>query len=133
MKFLVVLCLALALCIGVIVGISYYADLGSSDRLLSSPLPTTLSKLFYPAQHTSNYWMPNLKAHASGGEVDVSAKSAISYDLTSNSLIYSKNIDEKLPIASLTKLMTAIVALENEHEGDRITISHTAATIGEDS
>lgn len=77
--------------------------------------------------------MPKTQVFASGEKFNVTAKSALSYDLTTNSMIYSYNIDEKLPIASLTKIMTAIVALENEKENDKITVSHNAATVGEDS
>ncbi len=41
----------------------------------------------------------------------LSAKAALAFDLNSGTILYSKNLDEKLPIASLTKLMTALVVL----------------------
>jgi serine-type D-Ala-D-Ala carboxypeptidase (penicillin-binding protein 5/6) len=43
---------------------------------------------------------------------ELTAKSAIAYDASSGAILYSKNFDEKLPVASLTKLMTAVVAME---------------------
>ncbi|OGD85773.1 hypothetical protein A2Z23_02675 [Candidatus Curtissbacteria bacterium RBG_16_39_7] len=43
----------------------------------------------------------------------VSAKSVYSFDLDSQVPLFEKNSQEKLPSASLTKLMTAIVVLEN--------------------
>jgi len=43
----------------------------------------------------------------------VQAKSAIVYDLSNGKVLYNKNADEQLPLASLTKLMTALVA-DNE-------------------
>ena len=46
------------------------------------------------------------------GLPEISAKSAIAYDLNSGALLYSKNYDEKVQVASLTKLMTALVAAE---------------------
>ena len=44
---------------------------------------------------------------------DVSAKSAILIEVSSGEVISAKNADERLPMASTTKIMTALVALEN--------------------
>lgn len=66
-------------------------------------------------------------------EPQLSAVSAISYDITTDSLLYSKNSDQKLPMASLTKIMTAVVVLENMDIHDEIKISRKAANIGENS
>jgi len=57
------------------------------------------------------------------------AKSAIAVgaNLKDNKIIlYEKNINEKLPIASLTKLMTAVVVLENYDLLENITVSKKA-------
>ena len=43
---------------------------------------------------------------------DISARSAVVYDCYSNSVVYEKNADERLPIASLTKIMTGFIASE---------------------
>lgn len=43
---------------------------------------------------------------------EVSAQSAILTELTSGRVLYSKNPDTRLPMASTTKIMTALVALE---------------------
>ncbi len=45
--------------------------------------------------------------------VKLTAKSAGVIDFSSGKYLFSKNIDQQLPIASLTKLMTALVFLEN--------------------
>ena len=45
-------------------------------------------------------------------EIDINAKAAIVMDAATGEILYNKNIDEKLPIASLTKLMTALVVLD---------------------
>jgi D-alanyl-D-alanine carboxypeptidase len=61
---------------------------------------------------------------------DISAQSAISVETNfsiGNQIIFSKNIQRKLPIASITKLMTALVAEENVDFSKKITISETAA------
>ncbi|ANS74892.1 peptidase M15 [Paenibacillus yonginensis] len=46
-------------------------------------------------------------------EVGTHAQAAALIDVESGRLLYSKQGDERLPIASLTKIMTAIVAIEN--------------------
>ena len=46
----------------------------------------------------------------------ISAKSALVYDLTSKKVLFAKSPEEKLPMASLTKIMTAIVAIESKRQ-----------------
>jgi D-alanyl-D-alanine carboxypeptidase len=45
--------------------------------------------------------------------VEVEAKSVYVYDLRDNKELYARHADQALPLASLTKLMTALVVLEN--------------------
>lgn len=57
------------------------------------------------------------------------ADSAISVETNiqgEGKIIFQKNIDKKLPIASLTKLMTALVALEFYQESEQIEVSKKA-------
>lgn len=44
---------------------------------------------------------------------DISARAAFAFDLASGSILYAKSFDEELPIASLTKLITAIIVDES--------------------
>ena len=44
--------------------------------------------------------------------IDCSAESAILYDVEENCVLFSKNAEKRLPMASTTKIMTAIVAIE---------------------
>lgn len=60
--------------------------------------------------------------------VEVSAKSAIVTDQSASKIFYQKNISEKLPIASLTKLMTAIVTFENKDINEAVKISKEAVS-----
>ncbi|HOM68488.1 MAG TPA: serine hydrolase [Candidatus Paceibacterota bacterium] len=46
-------------------------------------------------------------------EPDLKAQAAVLVDLSNNDFIYKKNINDKMLIASLTKLMTVLVAYEN--------------------
>ena len=50
---------------------------------------------------------------AKGLELDISSKNAILYNMDSGEVLYEKAADEKVPIASLTKIMTALVSIEN--------------------
>lgn len=63
-------------------------------------------------------------------EPDIQAKAAGVFDPNGEKFLYQKDINEKIPIASLTKIMTAIVALENLNLDEIITISKQAAMIG---
>ena len=58
-------------------------------------------------------------AHAEDG---ISARSAILMEASTGTVLYEKNPDERLPIASTTKLMTALVTLENDSLEDTVTI-----------
>lgn len=58
--------------------------------------------------------------------IEVSAKSAIITDQDASRILYQKNISEKLPIASLTKIMTAIVIIENTNIEELVKISKEA-------
>lgn len=44
---------------------------------------------------------------------DISAKSAIIYEPVTGTVLYEKNADERMLVASTTKIMTALIALEN--------------------
>ena len=53
---------------------------------------------------------------------DTSATSAILMDLDSNRILYSKNIHEIRSVASISKIMTAIIAIESNKLDDIVTI-----------
>ncbi len=57
----------------------------------------------------------------------VVGEAAIVIDAETGNVLGSKNPDLKLPIASTTKIMTALLALENGHLADRVTLSEEAA------
>lgn len=54
--------------------------------------------------------------------IDVSAKGAVLIEAQSKNIIYGKNEDLKLPMASTTKIMTAIVVIENANLDDTVII-----------
>jgi serine-type D-Ala-D-Ala carboxypeptidase (penicillin-binding protein 5/6) len=60
---------------------------------------------------------------------EVSSGSALAIDVTSGKILYEKNSQTERPIASLTKLMTALIIAEEELPGSVVTISANAASI----
>ncbi|MBQ4354691.1 MAG: D-alanyl-D-alanine carboxypeptidase, partial [Clostridia bacterium] len=61
--------------------------------------------------------------------LDVSAKSAVLMEAVSGDIIFEKNAHERLPMASTTKIMTAITALELADPSALIRVSEKACGI----
>jgi len=79
--------------------------IGSSNALIFNSNPD-----FLPIR---NYNISN---------IDIAAKGAIALS-DDGKILYQKNIDKKLPIASLTKVMSAVVILENLQMDEMITVT----------
>lgn len=71
-----------------------------------------------------------IEAVSTGSVKNIRAKSAMVYDRKYHQILYEKNIDEELPNASTTKILTAIVAYENANMNDLVSVSAEAARIG---
>lgn len=63
-------------------------------------------------------------------EPKINARAAIIYDRTTKQIIWGKNENEKRAMASTTKIMSAIVVLENSNLSDVVTVSKKAAGTG---
>ncbi len=61
---------------------------------------------------------------------NISAKNAIAIEVSTGRILYEKNPNEKVPMASTTKIMTAIVALEQNLIDDTVVVSNNAAWTG---
>ncbi len=61
----------------------------------------------------------------------VTAGSWIVFDATDGVVLASRNADETRPMASTTKMMTALVAIEESQPDQIVTVSQRAADIGE--
>ena len=68
----------------------------------------------------------------SGDDFAPTSKAVLMYDLVNNKTLYEKNARETLPMASLTKIMTAIIALENPLLSDQYLVK-SEHLVGEDS
>lgn len=74
-------------------------------------------------------------AVGSAAELDLTAKAALLMDADSGQIFYELNIDEPLPVASISKLMTLVLVLEALNDGkvalaDLVTTSEYAALMG---
>ncbi len=72
---------------------------------------------------------------SSGEEFDVNAKSALLMDAGSGKVIYEKNAHDRLPPASVTKIMTMLLAMEAIESKkisleDKVIISDRASSMG---
>lgn len=100
---------------------------------LVSPLPDFLFISQNSQASTLNLWEPDINDLIKGkNKPEVTAASALVYDLTTKKTIYAKNPKIKVPLASLTKIMTAIIALENKKQDDKYLVKKEDL-VGEDS
>ena len=60
----------------------------------------------------------------------ISSKAGIVMEQSTGRILWEKNCKEKLKIASTTKILTAIVAVENANLEDKLKISKKAALTG---
>lgn len=61
----------------------------------------------------------------------IAARAAYLIDLATGHVLFAQNANQRLPMASTTKITTAIVALQHSHLGDLAWVSKRAAGIGE--
>ena len=61
------------------------------------------------------------------------ARAYILVETTTGAVLAARNPDAQLPMASTTKIMTALVVVENTELGDRVVVHPSAAGVGESS
>ena len=99
-----------------------------------SPVPDFLSIANNNQVSNISLWLPSLENIISAAfeKPDISAKSVLLFDIESKRVLYGKNPKERLPMASLTKIMTAIVALENSKKDNKYLVTEKEL-VGENS
>ncbi len=106
-----------------VAAVSSLASSGGEQAYWSSTLPATnLTALE--------------NASLSGGTVSepaITASAAALLDPVTGDMLYLKNADQALPMASTTKIMTGLLGLENCSPAETATISDTASAVGESS
>ena len=88
-------------------------------------IPIIVILLTYP---TANEWRKNatdstVKIEKPFPETNILAKAAYVWDVENQKIIYAKNEKEPLPLASLAKVMTALVAWEDKGGEEKIKIT----------
>ena len=92
-------------------GNSYYETL----NLVPHPHQITALEVGLPS-------LPSLPQARFNLPLNLNAKAALLLDFNSGMVLYAKNSKDELPPASLTKIMTAIIVLENFSDDDLITV-----------
>jgi D-alanyl-D-alanine carboxypeptidase (penicillin-binding protein 5/6) len=96
--------------------------------LIATPLKVPSLGIIAPTKETSSevYSVEAFK------DADVEAKAFIVYDLVDKKVIASKNAEMTLPLASISKMMTAFTALSGHGKDAKITIKPGNAEAGYD-
>ncbi|MDO5136403.1 MAG: D-alanyl-D-alanine carboxypeptidase family protein [Eubacteriales bacterium] len=116
------LCGLLAACILFAQPSSAASEDASSDPAVTSPTPT-------PDPHTEAYYQPAETNSIAGWPQgpSVEAVSAVVMDLSTEAILYSKNADQKLYPASITKILTTLLGCEKLSMKEKVQVSQAAA------
>jgi len=112
----------------------YFVNPGNifADNVIESYTIKPLS--IYPYSKTyvrTDIWQPNFTKQPSN--ININGKSGLVYNITDDEVVFIKNPDYKGSIASIVKIMTAMVALDKYKPSKKIIISKQASEIEEDS
>ncbi len=99
---------------------------GNIDKPLITPLIATEQVLGI------NQWLPDLQTASNSAGPEITAQSAFFIDSKTGEVLYEKNPHLRLPIASLVKVMTVLVALEHKRIDDSFVVSQHDADMEPD-
>jgi len=107
--------------------ISTFLSLYAAGTLMTNDLPTSTPHVMPWNENVllETTAVPEKREENIAPVID--AKAAIVVDLNNGLILYEKNIHEPLPIASLTKLMTAIIILEENDNTEVVKISRNVS------
>jgi len=95
------------------------------NALLVSGIVVTIFLIYgvvnLPDEKDSAFTDPTLASNAFTN-IEINSKSAYVFDVRENRAVFKKDEFVQMPLASITKLMTAVVAVENVPENSKITI-----------
>ena len=97
---------------------NYGRVLGAAESV-AKPLDTVINTITKGLPENSDKPLPPQKK-IDCEDIDISAESALAFDVNTKSILFQKDIHKIWPIASITKLMTALVFLENNPGWDTI-------------
>ncbi len=112
----------------------YFINPGNifADNVITEKLISPLNTFPYSKSYVNtNVWSPNLSVTPSN--IDINGKAGLVYNLTDDQLVFIKNPKYKGSIASMVKLMTAMISIDQINPNKQITISKSASNVEEDS
>lgn len=134
-KFSLYILIVLILSFGISISLWYYVKLDDSNNDTSiSPLPEFLTLSKNNQVRLLDLWLP-VFANGDDEKADLNqltAKSVLVYDLSNDKAIFERSPSTRLPMASLTKIMTAIIAIENKRSDNRYAVLESDL-VGENS
>jgi serine-type D-Ala-D-Ala carboxypeptidase (penicillin-binding protein 5/6) len=97
----------------------------------------TESRKLYESTLINSYdpdlgWKPEMR-YGTANQPEISGTAGILVEIDSGKILFEKDSTERRQIASLTKIMTAVVALEHKNLQDEIAVSVRAAMVGENN
>lgn len=69
-------------------------------------------------------------ATSTTNEPNINSRAAVAIDRDTHAILYEKNSNERRAMASTTKIMTAIIVLENAELSEEVIVCKKAANIG---
>lgn len=87
------------------------------------------------AETEAEEWMKPVTAPTNSASLEIGGKGAVLMDAASGQVLYERDAHKRLPIASVTKVMTLLLVMEAIDNGqislkDNVTCSATAASMG---
>ena len=104
----------------------------SQDNAIALPIPKVFGANV-SIDSLQNNWFPKKTGSNNAEAININANSAILVDFDSGEILYGENIDNRQPVASTVKIMTALLALKYAQLSDVFTVSEKAAGVGENS
>ncbi|MDY4693388.1 MAG: D-alanyl-D-alanine carboxypeptidase, partial [Blautia sp.] len=109
-------------CAGLCAGLVFtQPGIVSATEVTPTAIPTPEHSTYYSQAADTD----SVKGWPKGPSIE--GQSAVLMDVVTESVLYSKDADEKLYPASITKIMTCLLACENLDMNDTITMSQEAA------
>lgn len=99
---------------------------GSATQIYTKSVLPKLSRVKNTFKLKNNF---SLIPKVSASNFSLDAKAYVLVDLDTGQILDEKNSDQKLPIASLTKVMSSVVALDLMDTGDVLAVSKTSTEV----
>lgn len=129
LRSLIYLSVCLILSIGILVGVYYFLSRNKDISLISPTIAQSRLSI------SDNIWFPKVSDQDFSKEkdiLDITANAAFFVDANTGEVLYQKNPHEKYHIASLIKIMTAIITMENADMDTNLAVSQRAANFEPD-